>query len=342
MEKSANMDVGGISGTKSEGPMDEGAGELKTDKALHALILAGNSRAYVPVGRRNKALIRIQGRRLVEYVAEALDRSELVKSITVIGNEKRLSFLKSELSLQKHLEVIPQRENIVRNLLHGYDHILPAHDAPILVATADIPLLTPGEITYFIERSGYEDFDYVMGLASERALEPFYPQGRKRGMRMSYLYFRQFAARINNLHIINPSIVKHPEYGGILYSLRYQKRIGNFLHMLKELFRKEVPTFELMKWGTMLEIALQCDRFGWYGKAHEIGRKIDLQEVEALISRTLAIRYKTFCMDFGGAALDIDNRRDKTTMQRRFEEWRDLIAEGEREFLSTAKAKNFN
>ena len=312
------------------------------DKALHALILAGNSRAYVPVGRRNKALIRIQGRRLVEYVAEALDRSRLIKSITVIGSLRRLSFLKSELSLSKPLEVIPQRENIIRNVLHGYDHILPAHDAPILVATADIPLLTPGEITHFIGSSGYEDYDYVMGLTSERALEPFYPQGRKRGMRMSYLYFRQFAARINNLHIINPSIVKHPEYGGILYSLRYQKRIGNFLRMIMALLRKDIPTFELAKWGTMLELALQCDRFGWYNKAHEIGHGIDLQDIEALISRALAIRYKTFCLDFGGAALDIDNRRDKITMQRRFEEWRELIAEGEKEFHATAKAKDFN
>ena len=304
------------------------------NKALHALILAGNRRAYVPVGRRNKALIHIDGRRLVEYVVHALDRSPLVKSITVIGNVRRLSFLKSELSLQKPLDVIAQQENIVRNVLHGYEHIMPAHDAPILLATSDIPLLTPGEVTHFIEHSKFENYDYVMGLSSEQALEPFYPHGRKRGVRMSYLYFKQFTARINNLHIMNPSVVQHPEYAGILYSLRYQKRIGNFLRMIGELFKKDIPTFELAKWGIMLEFALQLDRFGLYKKAHDVGQAIDIKVLENVISRTLGMRFKTFCMDFGGAALDIDNHRDKITMGRRFKEWQELVAQRESAFLS--------
>jgi GTP:adenosylcobinamide-phosphate guanylyltransferase len=311
-------------------------------RELNALILAGNSRAYVPVGKRNKALIRIKGRRLIEYVAEALDASPLISSITVIGIPQRLAFLKEELDLKTPLEIIPQKENIIRNVLHGYDHILPEHNAPILVATADIPLLTASEITWFIENSGYEDYDYVMGFTTERALEPFYPHGNKRGMRMSYQYFKQTPARINNLHIINPSVVKHPEYGGILYSLRYQKRIGNFLRIVKELFGKDLPTFELLKWAFMLEMAVQFDRFGWYGKAHQMGSKIDVHVLEELISRTLNVRFKTCFLDFGGAALDIDNRRDKVTISRRFDEWRELIKEGEREFLLKEEAKNSN
>lgn len=308
------------------------------DKALDALILAGNSRAYVPVGKRNKALIHIKGRRLIEYVSEALDASPLVRSITVIGNPQRLSFLNKELELKTPLEVIHQKESIIRNVLHGYDHILPEHNAPILVATADIPLLSAGEVTWFIENSGYEDYDYVMGFTTERALKPFYPHGNKRGMRMSYQYFKQTPARLNNLHIINPSVVKHPEYGGILYSLRYQKKIGNFLRMVKELFKEGIPTFELLKWGVMLEMALQLDRFGWYGKAHQIGSKIDVHVLEELISRTLDVRFKTCFLEFGGAALDIDNRRDKITISRRFDEWRELIAEGERKFLENTRS----
>jgi hypothetical protein len=46
-----------------------------------------------------------------------------------------------------------------------------------------------------------------------------------------------------------------------------------------------------------------------------------------VISRTLGIRFKAFCMDFGASALDIDNRRDLVTMRRRFERWKALAAE---------------
>lgn len=304
------------------------------NKALDALILAGTGGAYVPVGNRAKAIIRLQGRRLVEYVIEAMDSCAHVRSITVIGPMRRLSFIREIPALSKPLELIPQHENLVRNVLAGYDHIRPGHGAPILVATADIPLLSPGEISHFITHSGYEDYDYVMGMASERAVAPYYPKGRKRGMRMSYHYFRQFAARINNLHIMNPSVVSHPEYAGILYSLRYQKHIGNFLRMVREVItRKDIPALELVKWGSMLELAVQLDRFGLYGAAHRVGEKIDLHVVEDVISRTLGIRFKTFCMDFGAAVLDIDNRRDLVTMRRRFEEWKALTAEREREAL---------
>lgn len=298
-----------------------------SDRAIDALILAGNRRSYVPVGARNKALIHLHGKRLVEYVAGAMDDCALIRSITVIGPVKRLEFLR-EIRFKKPLSIIEQRESIVRNVLHAYDHIRPEHDAPILVSTADIPLLTPGELELFILNSGHEGFDCVMGLTSERALEPFYPHGRKRGMRMSYLYFQQFTARINNLIIVNPSVVQHPEYVGVLYSLRYQKRIWNFLRMARELFRKDVPTVALLKWALVLELALQFDRFGRYSMAHRIGQGIDVHTVEDVLSRTLRIRFKAFCMESGGSALDVDNKRDLETMRLRFDQWQEIVAGG--------------
>ena len=148
------------------------------NKALDALILAGTGGAYVPVGNRAKAIIRLKGRRLVEYVIEAMDSCAHVRSITVIGPMRRLSFLRKIPALSKPLELIPQHENLVRNVLAGYDHIRPGHGAPILVATADIPLLSPGEISHFITHSGYEDYDYVINAAMDGVFWYFCPELR--------------------------------------------------------------------------------------------------------------------------------------------------------------------
>jgi hypothetical protein len=70
-----------------------------------------------------------------------------------------------------------------------------------------------------------------------------------------------------------------------------------------------------------LQAAVQLDRFGMYDAAHRVGRHIDVRKVEALVSSALGARFNIYCMDFGAAALDIDNRRDLETMRRRFDEW---------------------
>ena len=309
--------------------------EVLKMRKIDALILAGDRQGYVPVGKRNKGRLKIQGRPLVEYVVEALAGASLVRDIYVIGPADRLAFLRESRPGGREPVIIEQREHLLANVIYAYEAICPSHREPILVCPSDIPLLRPEEADHFIRHSGYEGYDYVMGFASERALEPYYPQyrpkRRKRGMRMSYSYFKQYTGRLNNLHILNPSAALHPEYVGLIYSLRYQKRVRNFLRFMRAVMENKVNKPGLLRESLKLQAALQLDRFGMYDAAHRMGRHIDVREVEALVSSALGARFRTFCMDFGAAALDIDNRRDFETMKRRFDEWRSIAKRAEEE-----------
>ena len=80
-------------------------------KKVDALILAGDRQGYVPVGKRNKGRLKIQGRPLVQYVADALAGASMVRDIYVIGPADRLAFLKESRPGGREPVIIEQRDN---------------------------------------------------------------------------------------------------------------------------------------------------------------------------------------------------------------------------------------
>lgn len=290
---------------------------------LDALILAGDKEGYVSVHDRNKAFLTLKGKCLLEHVIDAVDHAQHVDSIFVVGPKGKLSSRINTSAYQKPVEFLPQSNSVIDNILTSYETIYSWEaDHPLFVLPSDIPLATPSEIDAFIKGSDYFNSDYVMGFQTENALSAYYPTETLDGIRMSYFYFKQFIGRHNNLHIAWPNRVKNAELVNMTYNLRYQKKFQNYLKWLASIVPSIGGKGKVLRLTVFMQLALIGDYMGVDRISKSLRRFIDLKEIEGCISDALNIRFNVYCMDFGGAAVDVDNERDLDVIARRFDEWK--------------------
>ncbi len=90
-------------------------------------------------GQENRALVVVQGKRLLDRVVEALQGTESIGQIAVVGNVPPSS----------DYQQIADSGGFVENVFACLE---PALNAPyLLIATADLPFLSPETITEFVE-----------------------------------------------------------------------------------------------------------------------------------------------------------------------------------------------
>lgn len=289
---------------------------------IDALILAGTGKGYIPVEGANKALIDINGRPIIDYAVEALKNAQSIGDIHIVGPVDELSLLRQghggEITLHN------QTGSLVDNVLRSYDEICPLRDRHILIVTSDIPFIRPHEIDHMISTSNFEAYDIVIGVASTMALRRFAPAEEKPGINMTCCHFRRQSGRLNNMFIMRPPQEAVAEYAGMLYDLRYQKNILNFMRLMMNVIKKDPARLALLWTLFKMQMTLQADRFGLQGIAEAIGKRIDISKAELTASRAIRARVKIMFMDYGGAAIDIDNTQSLEVARERFEEFTSL------------------
>ena len=163
---------------------------------IDALVLAGspNTGALQEVSAEPyEALIRIGPSPMFLYVIDALQNSGRVKQITVVGPPELKKYLTSEISWVASGHTL--MENLQRGSLQMEDRFL--------VATADIPLLTPGAVNGFLELCGNNGADLYFPLIPRAAVEKAFP-----GARRTYVQFREGTYTGGNLFLVNPAVVE--------------------------------------------------------------------------------------------------------------------------------------
>lgn len=290
---------------------------------LDALILAGDKEGYVSVRNKNKAFIPLKDKCLLEHVIDAVDRTQSVNNIFVVGPLNELKTRIGTSVWQKPIEFLPQSKNVIENILKSYENIYTwKADRPLLILPSDIPLTTSSEIDAFIKGSEYLKYDYVMGFQSETSLSVFYPTEAHDGIRMSYFYFKQFIGRHNNLHVAWPRRVKNAELINMTYGVRYQKKFQNYLKFVAVVLSSNVRKGKILKLTILLQLALIGDYTGVYRLSNSLRPFIDLREIEACISDALRIRFKVYCMDSGASAVDVDSEKDLAIISDRYNSWK--------------------
>lgn len=143
----------------------------ETCGSLPAVILAGGGRddkLALAAGAPCKALVRLNGRPLMAWVAEALQLSELVERVVAVEGPNR--------SLtddgQPLLPIVTAHGTGFADTLLAAVEAFPNAER-ILVATADLPLLTPEAVDGFIrscqESAGELSYPVVQAEAFDRA-----------------------------------------------------------------------------------------------------------------------------------------------------------------------------
>lgn len=154
-----------------------------------AIVLAADRTAHDPVAIRTgvacKAIAPIYGTPMIIRVLDALEASEMVKTIIICGPPK--SAIPGCPELEKRIASgrviwLPNLDSPSRSADSGLMHIDP--DAPVLLTTADHALLTSSIVQYFLGESQKADSDATVGAVKYEDVAAAFPGVKRTVIRL--------------------------------------------------------------------------------------------------------------------------------------------------------------
>lgn len=151
--------------------------------AIDALILAGSRGPNDPVaalgGVPHKALVPIAGRPMLSYVLEAVRGvPEVARIFICIDDTTDLGAAAGAIAFQR----IPPASSPAASMAAALQAI--DGERPLLVTTADHPLLTTEMIRHFLDRAA-KDADLSVGLAEATTVTAAFPEGKRTFYRLA-------------------------------------------------------------------------------------------------------------------------------------------------------------
>lgn len=307
-------------------------------KPVNIVVLAGDRKASKLIDHENKAFLPIHGVPSVVHVLRAFLQSEAAANIVVVGPAERLRkvFGEYDLPLESRIKVIEQGESLIENgkagfiaslegvsddtpfeSLRGSDHT----DTPIVVTSCDIPLITPREIDEFIRGGNMTDNDFCIGLCSEEVLKHYYPSDGAPGIRLNYFHMREGNFRINNLNLIKPLRIERLNHIERMYELRYQTHIVNFLKLIVWVLFKSRGVFKILHHVLILWLAFICFNRNATRMYRRFKNSVKIGKVLKSIGTSLGSRISSINTSYGGAALDMDNAKDRQIIEEMYDRW---------------------
>ncbi len=166
---------------------------------IDCVILAGgiNSELEKLEGIPNKALIKIGDKEMVRYVLETFRQVEKIERIVLVGPAGEFEFLKDEYAL----ELLPEESSIIENLAAAIRHLQTKN--PLLIATADIPLLTPEGTGDFLQKCYPYDLDFYYPIVKKEICESSFP-----GVRRTFVKLEEGHFTGGNIFLVNPPVIE--------------------------------------------------------------------------------------------------------------------------------------
>lgn len=260
--------------------MTEGA---VTDRAViarfTALVLAGRRSADDPVARArgvtHKFLADVAGRPMLSRVLATLADSGAVGRIVVCTDDADIVAG----LLPPGVETVAAAASPSRSILAAADVL--GGDGPLLVTTADHPLLTAEMVDHFCRESFRSDADITVGLAPRRVIQPAYPETRR-----TYLNFRDDGYSGCNLF----AVMRPQGLMAVRFWIRVEQERKRPWRMVKA--------------------------FGPWTLLLFLTRRLTLAKGMRHASRILGARAAAIVMPFAEASMDVDKPDDLTMAER--------------------------
>ena len=163
-----------------------------------AVVLAGSPNNGLLKGCSSapyEALIPIGSKYMVEYVVDALLASPRIEEVVVVGPVAPLAQVFSS----ARVRVVLPGESVLENVQKGLAAL--AGSGRVLVAAADIPLLTRAAVEDFLYRCRDETVDLYYPVVDQRVI-----QNRYAGVKRTYVTFREGTFTGGNIFFVNPRI----------------------------------------------------------------------------------------------------------------------------------------
>jgi CTP:molybdopterin cytidylyltransferase MocA len=252
-----------------------------------AIVLAGDRRADDPLviasGRGCKALLEIAGRPMLMRVLEALQSTDCVASVLLSGPAREA--VDTEPALRDRIDsgglawraAGPTPSTSASEALAAIPAAL-----PVLLTTADHPLLRPEFIEHFCSAALASGADVVVGLSEYANVREIFPS-----MRKTLLRFR-------DADYCGCNLFAFPTADG--------RSMAGLWRQVEGARKTPWRVLQLLGWSAVLRY-----RLGW----------LDLDMAMALLSRRTGLRVAAVRMPFGEAAVDVDSPEDHALVEAR-------------------------
>ncbi|HZD59919.1 MAG TPA: nucleotidyltransferase family protein, partial [Anaerolineae bacterium] len=175
---------------------------------VDAVVLAGGNAkelASVPA----KGLVLINGRPMVEYVIDALRRCAGIERICVV-----LPIEHSFAGLEDEIRVVTAKGSLPRVIRAGIDYL--GANKPVLILSADAPLITPEAISDFLDRCSKQKAEFYYPIIRYGESERRFP-----GVKRTYARVKEGRFTGGNIMLLDPAfIVRNMELVEHVYELR--------------------------------------------------------------------------------------------------------------------------
>lgn len=247
---------------------------------LTAIVLAGDRTKQdllvneSPAGC--KALIDIDGVPMVRRVLDALRISRVVGGVTLAGPQADELATNQDLSDMVASGAVQWRAPDISPSTSAYNAMQAVNpEQPVLLTTADHPLLTPEMVDAFGRQSLADDVDVTVGLAPYALVQEAYP-----GMKKTVLRFAD-----GDFCGCNLFAFLTPE----------GRRAASFWRRIEQERKKPLLVIGLLGWWTVIRY-----RLGF----------LPLEEALAKLSKRLGLRIRAVILPYANAAIDVDSIAD--------------------------------
>jgi GTP:adenosylcobinamide-phosphate guanylyltransferase len=256
------------------------------DRRFTALILAASRGAADPVakseGTSHKCLVDVVGVPMLTRVVDTLSASPSIARIAIsIETPEVLEALPAiaEAVAAGRITVLPSGPTTSASVLRAAEAL--ASPYPLLIVTADNPLLTPEMVEHFCAEALVCSADLAVGLASETVVRKAFPAAQR-----TFLRFRDDRYSGCNLY----ALAREAGLAAVRFwaaAERHRKRPWRL-----------VATFGL--------VSLVLFLFGW----------LTLDDAFARASRVMKVRAKALKLPFPTAPIDVDKPTDLALVRR--------------------------
>lgn len=248
---------------------------------MDALILGGapNSGPLRQIsGAQYEAGINIAGRSMIDYVISALRNVPVISHIIVVCDESVLSE-----ALKKQVTFIVKPG---RTLLDSLNNGLKAMDArePVLVLTADIPLISKEALEDFLQRCNQKEADVYYSFVPKEVNDQKYP-----GVKRTYVKLREGVFTGGNLVLLSPGVSR--DHTDILNrAVLLRKKTLQLCLMLgwKYLFYLLVGRLTIHQIEDQVATILKIKAVGVISAFPEVGIDVDKPSDFHLVSKVLS------------------------------------------------------
>lgn len=249
---------------------------------MHAVILAGgeekqNSPLFALTQGKNKSFLDVAGKPMIQWTIDAVSAADRVDQLHIIGIDAS-----SGVYADKPLSFLPDQGSMLANIIAGVEkvHQLDPSAGHVLLASGDIPALTPTIVDWRIQAGLEKDVDIDYAVVDRRVMEERFP-----GANRSYIRLNDCEVCGGDLNLVHVKVVKDRSL--------WERLVAARKNVLKQA--------ALVGWDVLFLLLL---------------RKLTLAEAERRVCRNLDITGHATLSPYAEVAMDIDKPHQLDILRR--------------------------